>query len=158
MPGITGWHPGETTLQTKLGFSAAVSQSWRAIEPQLREQHRLFHTSNLPFIPMTVVDREGRPWGGIAAGKDGEIGFVHGPDLKTLVMAVRVWRGEPLGEVLSDWSEARNGRELVAGLGIEFSTRRRNKFAGVIRDVAVVPGQAEGLDYVLEMEVDEAVG
>lgn len=109
---------------------------------------------------MAVVDREGRPWAGIAAGKDGEIGFVGGPDLKTLVMAVRVWRGEPLGEVLADWSEARNGRELVAGLGIEFSTRRRNKFAGVIRDVAVVPGQtaAEGLDYVLEMEVDEAVG
>lgn len=156
MPGITGWHPGETTIQSKLGLSSAVSQSWRAIEPQLREQHRLFHTSNLPFIPMAVVDREGRPWAGIAAGKDGEIGFVRGPDLKTLVMAVRVWRGEPLGEVLSDWSEARDGRELIAGLGIEFSTRRRNKFAGFIRDV--VPGQVEGLDYVLEMEVDEAVG
>lgn len=45
----------------------------------------------------------------------------------------------------------------MAGLGIEFSTRRRNKFAGFIRDVS--PEQSkEGLDYVVEMEVNEAVG
>ena len=164
MPGISGWHPGETTIQAKLGFATAVSPSWRAIENQMREQHRIFHTSNLPFIPVTVIDRDGRPWAGIAAGKDGEIGFVRGPDLKTLVFGVRVWKGEPLGELLSDWVDGTGSvtgeRELMAGLGIEFSTRRRNKFAGFIRDV-VPAGHAEaveGLDYVVEMEVNEAVG
>lgn len=159
MPGISGWHPGETTIQTKLGFGPAISTSWRAIEHQLREQHRVFHTCNLPFIPVTVVDGDGRPWAGIAAGKDGEIGFVQGPDLKTLVLRVRVWRGEPLHELLSDWvnGTVTEGRELMAGLGIEFRTRRRNKFAGFIRDV--FPEQSkEGLDYILEMEVNEAVG
>ncbi|CAG8909085.1 unnamed protein product [Penicillium egyptiacum] len=172
IPGIKGWHPGETAIQTKLGFSTAVSSKWTAVEPQLREQHRIFHTSNLSFIPMTVIDKDGRPWAGIAAGRDGRVGFVRGPDLKTLVFGVRVWKGEPLGCVLRDLTSSTtnsgNGvemekreRALTAGLGIEFSTRRRNKFAGIIRDVVPNSDEAggkEGLDYVLEVDVNEAVG
>ncbi|KAL4943223.1 hypothetical protein BDV06DRAFT_144201 [Aspergillus oleicola] len=167
LPGIQGWHPGESTLHTKLGFSSAVSTKWRSIEPQLREQHRVFHTSNLPFIPMTAIDEFGRPWAGIAAGGSGEVGFVSGSkeNLKRLEFWGRGWRGDPWFELASTWNEAgkmedMKERALTAGLGIEFSTRRRNKFAGILRGVEVVEdgkGKTEG-KYVVDLEVNEAVG
>ncbi|KAL4927665.1 uncharacterized protein BDV17DRAFT_292406 [Aspergillus undulatus] len=162
-PGVNGWHPGEATLHCKLGFASAVSTKWRSIENQLREQHRLFHTGNLPFIPMTVIDEFGRPWAGIAAGRSGDVGFVDGAkeDLRRLRFKLKTWRGDPFSnllEVLKGWDgiEKEIGkRALTAGLGIEFSTRRRNKFAGVIRGVEDGEAQRE---YVVDLEVNEAVG
>ncbi|KAL3467062.1 hypothetical protein BJX64DRAFT_283790 [Aspergillus heterothallicus] len=154
-PALTGWHPGETALHNKLSFPAAISTRYVAIENQLREQHRIFHTSNLPFIPLTTIDRHGRPWAGIAAGKSGEIGFVSGPSLKRLVFYSKGWVGDPLFENLKDGGRGTKERVLTAGLGIEFSTRRRNKFAGVIRDAR---GMGREGEYVFEIEVNEAVG
>ena len=51
-------------------------------------------------------------------------------------------------------------RALTAGLGIEFSTRRRNKFAGRVRGVEMLKGKhGEGeREYVVDLEVNEAVG
>ncbi|KAL4794743.1 hypothetical protein BDV19DRAFT_389876 [Aspergillus venezuelensis] len=164
-PGIQGWHPGETTLHTKLGFSSAVETKWRSIEPQLREQHRVFHTSNLPFIPMTAVDEFGRPWAGIAAGNSGEKGFIKGDkgDLRCLSVYGRGWRGDPwfenlkgLAGLLEGDEEGNEERALTAGLGIEFSTRRRNKFAGRVRGFEMV--KDHGKEYVVDLEVNEAVG
>ncbi|KAL4750348.1 hypothetical protein BDW72DRAFT_176016 [Aspergillus terricola var. indicus] len=152
---LQGWHPGETKLHSLLHFPSSIATRYTAIESQLREQHRIFHTSNLPFIPLTVVDKDGRPWASIAAGRSGEIGFVSSPDLKTLVFGVRVWAGEPLAGILQGWNGKEDGvGTLTAGLGIEFTTRRRNKFAGAIRDVRVT-GEGE---YVVRVEVNEALG
>ncbi|KAL4764810.1 putative oxidoreductase, FAD-binding [Aspergillus foveolatus] len=152
---LQGWHPGETKLHNLLHFPSSISTRYTAIESQLREQHRIFHTSYLPFIPLTAIDKDGRPWAGIAAGRSGEIGFVSSPDLETLVFGVRVWAGEPLVEILQSWNGKGDGEgTLTAGLGIEFSTRRRNKFAGAIRDVRA---KGEG-EYVVTVEVTEALG
>ncbi|KAL4880766.1 hypothetical protein BJY04DRAFT_228157 [Aspergillus karnatakaensis] len=150
--GVQGWHPGETAIQTALGFAPSIASRYRNIENQMREQHRIFHTSNLPFIPLTVIDKKGRPWASIAAGKSGEIGFVDGPDLRTLRVRGRWWLGDPGVDAVKGG--------LTAGLGIEFSTRRRNKFAGFIRNLHVQDdGVTEkGVDYTLEIEVNEAVG
>ncbi|KAL6238688.1 hypothetical protein BDW75DRAFT_200736 [Aspergillus navahoensis] len=153
---LQGWHPGETKLHNLLHFPSSLATRYTVIEPQLREQHRIFHTSNLPFIPLTVIDGDRRPWAGIAAGRSGETGFVSSPDLKTLIFGVRVWAGEPLAELLGGWHGKEDGEgSLTAGLGIEFSTQRRNKFAGVIRDVRVDEGEGE---YVVRVEVNEALG
>ncbi|KAL4950442.1 hypothetical protein BDW69DRAFT_202133 [Aspergillus filifer] len=148
-PGIQGWHPGETTLHSKLNF-----------------------TSALPFIPMTAVDEFNRPWAGIAAGRSGEVGFVKGSreDLRRLEVWGRGWRGDPWFDNLESLDGVLEGngkvggegdsgeRVLTAGLGIEFSTRRRNKFAGVVRGVEVVKGQDKEGGYVVDLEVTEAVG
>ncbi|KAL2800266.1 hypothetical protein BJX66DRAFT_183170 [Aspergillus keveii] len=159
-PGLNGWHPGETALHNKLSFPAALATRYVAIENQLHEQHRIFHTSNLPFIPLTVVDGDGRPWAGIAAGRSGEIGFVTAPSLKRLVVKGCAWVGDPLFETLSrkEGLERVNERALTAGLGIEFSTRRRNKFAGSIRNVRNYPERDGKGEFEIEIEVNEAVG
>ncbi|KAH8669148.1 hypothetical protein BX600DRAFT_397030 [Xylariales sp. PMI_506] len=157
---LHGWHPGEVVVQRKLGFADAVSDRWRSVENYMREQHRIFHTSNLPFIPITTIDDDGRPWASIVAGATGEIGFVHSPDVNTLTIKTRLWDGDPLNSTLQalvNQSSRRNQpreRFLTAGLGIEFPTRRRNKFAGLIRGVK----QTTNRDYELNLNVTEALG
>ena len=157
---LKGWHPGEVIVQRKLGFADAVSDRWALVSNLMREQHRIFHTSNLPLIPITTIDEDGRPWASIVTGAKGEIGFVRSPDPNTLVINTRLWDGEPLAATLKAWKDqsdqrAQNSdRFLTAGLGIEFPTRRRNKFAGWINGVK----QITDLDYELDLKVIEALG
>jgi hypothetical protein len=155
---LNGWHPGEISIQRKLGFASAVADSWSLITNFLPEQHRLFHTSHLPFIPITTLDEYGRPWASIVAGSTGDIGFVKSPNSRTLSMDVRMWDGDPLLDTIKAWLEegqkAASGRFLTAGLGIEFSTRRRNKFAGGIRNVK----RRTNLEYQIDFEIIEALG
>lgn len=158
---LQGWHPGEAALQRELGFADAVSEKWKNIENELREQHRIFHTSNLPFIPVTTIDDCGRPWGSIVAGATGEIGFVKSPDAQTLTVDARFWDGEPLLSTIRTWlcpqerEVAAPERFLTAGIGIEFSTRRRNKFAGFITDVKLLRTDR---DFELAFRVTQALG
>lgn len=73
-------------------------------------------------------------------------------------MNVRMWDGDPLLDTIKAWLEegqkAASGRFLTAGLGIEFSTRRRNKFAGVIQNVK----RRTNLEYQIDFEIMEALG
>ncbi|GFN20961.1 hypothetical protein AtubIFM55763_006076 [Aspergillus tubingensis] len=166
IPALQGWHPGEVAIQGQLGYATAVSSHWTAVENQLREQHQIFHTSNLPFIPLTTTDADGRPWGGIVAGSTGTVGFVDSPNLKSLVFRPRLWEGDPILPTLQGWRSVKDitnhqmegrrseERSLTAGLGIEFPTRRRNKFAGKIQMVKAM----SHYDYIFEVEITEALG
>ncbi|BCR99700.1 putative oxidoreductase, FAD-binding [Aspergillus luchuensis] len=163
IPALQGWHPGEVAIQCQLGYATAVSSHWTAVENQLREQHQLFHTSRLPFIPLTTTDADGRPWAGIVAGSTGTVGFVDSSSLKSLVFRARLWDGDPMLETLREWTPLEDDqtkgpilqeRLLTAGLGIEFSTRRRNKFAGKIDMVKA----RSDLDYDFRVDITEALG
>ena len=157
---LRGWHAGEAAVQQKLGYLEAVADRWQLSENFMREQHRIFHTSNLPFIPVTTTDDAGRPWAALLAGANGQIGFVKSPDSNTLVARVRLWEGDPLLETCRVWLDpekriaANPERFLTAGIGIEFTTRRRNKFAGRIQAVKKL---AE-LDYEILIHVEETLG
>jgi predicted pyridoxine 5'-phosphate oxidase superfamily flavin-nucleotide-binding protein len=100
---LQGWHPGEVALQRELGYADGVSEKWANIDNDMREQHHIFHTSNLPFIPITTLDDRGRPWGSVLAGPIGEMGFVKSPDAQTLTVDARVWDGEPLLSTIRTW-------------------------------------------------------
>ncbi|KAJ3499588.1 hypothetical protein NLG97_g206 [Lecanicillium saksenae] len=157
---LHGWHAGEAAIQQKLGYGAAVAGSWRVTENFMREQHRIFHTSNLHFLPITTLDKDGRPWAGFAAGSNGNIGFVTSPDKNTLKLNMKLWESDPLVDTLETWldpvqrCDAPPERFLIAGVGIEFSTRRRNKFAGRIKAVRKI---AE-MGYEVVLFVNEALG
>lgn len=157
---LHGWHPGELSIQRKLGYTDAVRDAWSMVRSFMPEQHRLFHTSNLPFIPITSLDEDGRPWAGIVAGSTGNIGFVHSPDAHSLSIDAHLWDGDPLLDTIQAWMNAKTGmstidrRFLTAGLGIELSTRRRNKFAGLIQDVEV----KSSLEYTLHLNVTQTMG
>ncbi len=65
-------------------------------------------------------------------------------------MNVRVWEGDPFKENVESF---RDGKMLMAGIGIEFSTRRRNKFAGHVFELRQI-----GDTYQLKMVVNQAIG
>ena len=157
---LQGWHPGELAVQRKLGFADAVGNYWRRIGSSLPEQHRNFHTSNLHFLPITTIDENGRPWASVVAGSTGNIGFVKCPDSQTLTISAGMWEGDPLLDTLEAWLNPSHRlntgpeRFLVAGVGIDFATRRRNKFAGLIQSVS----STTRLEYLFDLHVTEALG
>ena len=155
---VQGWHRGERAIQKKVGFDGVMTMAWTWIDEEMPEEHREFHTTRLPFIPVTTLDDEGRPWSCILAGASGEPGFASSSVARwnQLDMKVRVWDGEPFAENIQRyWSD---GKVLFAGIGIEFSTRRRNKFAGYVSaaekcgsdeyNITTVVNQAIGYVYV----------
>ena len=149
---LKGWHRGERALQGKLGFGDAVRMNYTHITSYMPEQHRAFHTSNIPFIPVTILDEDGRPWGSVFAGKTGEIGFVKSSDECSMSMDLATWEGDPLLKGLKGRRDE-IGRMLVAGVGIELSTRRRNKFAGWIKSSSI-----DGTAVHLNIHVNQAIG
>lgn len=173
--GVQGWHPGELAIQRKLNFDGPMSMAWMAIDPLLPEQHREFHTTRLPFVPLTSLDTEGRPWVSILAGRDGHPGFIQSPAENMMTMRVRTWEGDPLEANAASWVDDPQKPFLVAGIGecgdlfsgamhcdphrtlltgIEFSTRRRNKFAGRISHLE----HSGEHDHFVALEVNEALG
>jgi hypothetical protein len=136
---LNGWHPGESLMQQKLGYDQApgLDQMWRYIYANMTEQQRIFHTSNLHFLPIVTLDELGRPWGSILASGDGKIGWIKsGPLGKSeLKMKPRLWKGDPLWDTVGTFKEDESDEKAVlfAGIGVEVSTRRRNKMAGRIK-------------------------
>ncbi|KAJ5897117.1 uncharacterized protein N7473_006516 [Penicillium subrubescens] len=160
MAALHGWHPGEVAIQRKLGYADVVRDHWSIVGSFMPQQHRIFHTSNLPFIPLTTLDDDGRPWASIVSGSAGAIGFVKSPDARTLSIHARIWDGDPLLDTFKAWASLKNPQDVIterfltAGLGIEFSTRRRNKFAGLIRGMQRVTAS----DYQIDLAVTETTG
>ncbi|TFY77799.1 hypothetical protein EWM64_g6218, partial [Hericium alpestre] len=154
MDGIQGWHPGERAIQKKLDFDGPMSMAWTWIDPSMPEEHRIFHSRNLYFLPLSSLDAEGRPWGSILAAKDGKPGFIRSPTETTLDVSFRTWEGDPWAENYETWRSHADEKFLVAGIGIELGTRRRNKLAGWVSQVKQV-GQN---DYFAKLHVNQAIG
>lgn len=150
---LKGWHPGERSIHKKLNYESSMATSWTWIYNGLPEEHREFHTSRLPFLPVTTLDATGRPWGSILAGHEGKIGFIRSSSNTTLGIKATVWDGDPLKENVKTFSRAMEDKMLVAGIGIEFSTRRRNKFAGWISKMDL-----QNNSLYLEVNVNQAIG
>ncbi|EKM50229.1 uncharacterized protein PHACADRAFT_188542 [Phanerochaete carnosa HHB-10118-sp] len=147
---LQGWHRGERSIQQKLGFAGPMSMAYTWIDGEMDEQHREFHTTRLPFIPVTTLDNQHRPWTSIFAGSTGEPGFVSSPSWNRLDMEIKVWEGDPFWENHEHFD---GEKMLAAGIGIELSTRRRNKFAGHIFAMRQKKDQ-----FRLKLIVNQAIG
>ncbi|KAG5643726.1 hypothetical protein DXG03_009716 [Asterophora parasitica] len=150
---LNGWHRGEQLVHKKLGHEKdyTIMTLYRSIGGDLPGDHATFHSTRLPFIPAATLDAEGRPWGSILAGREGKPGFVRNTRYSVLSVDAKVWPGEPLIENAKVYEE--DGSMLVAGIGIEFPTRRRNKFAGEVKKL-----ERDGDLFHLDLFVDEAIG
>lgn len=149
---LNGWHAGERSIHSRLNYTGPMAMAYTWIQDSMPEQHRVFHSKNLPFVPLTTLDNDGRPWSCIAAGKDGKPGFISSPNESELDLDVKSWPGDPLLDNLDQIPS--HGKALIAGIGIEFSTRRRNKFAGSVFEV-----QKTGyLSRRIRLRVNQAIG
>ncbi|MGR0064954.1 pyridoxamine 5'-phosphate oxidase family protein [Bordetella bronchiseptica] len=130
LPGLADdpWHGGELAMQERAGARERMAQLGpRVIRDYMPQQHRDFF-AQLPFMLLATVDAQGDPWASVLEGPPG---FAHSPDERTL--RLDAW---PAGD-----DPARAGLAHGAGvgmLGIELSTRRRNRVNG---HVAALDGQ-----------------
>jgi len=76
--------------------------------------------------------------GSILAGKDGKPGFIDYPRYNTVFIEAKLWKGDPFHKM--NTLTRGNGPSLIAGIGVEVSTRRRNKFAGYTESANVRDG------------------
>ncbi|KAF8143089.1 hypothetical protein K438DRAFT_1945991 [Mycena galopus ATCC 62051] len=151
---LNGWHRGEKAIHRKLNTldDFAVNRLYMHISGDLPGEHAEFHSTRLSFVPVTTLDDGGRPWGSVLAGEDGKTGFIRVPRYSTLRIDAKLWDGEPLLQNSKLFGQ-RDQTMLIAGIGIEFGTRRRNKFAGFVSTLKQTNSSVQ-----LDLQVNEAIG
>lgn len=126
---IPGWtlpdspfHAGEIAVHDRLGIREAIDAGVRraGIRSYLTEQHRLFFPE-LPFLLIASSGSDGQPWATLRIGKPG---FITAPDAHTLHIAGTSLPGNPAGPLVPG--------AFLGALGIQLTTRRRNRVNGVI--------------------------
>jgi hypothetical protein len=153
MTALHGWHPGESSMQDLLNLTPHVRFAYSLVRDHLPDQHRTFHTSNIAFVPLTTLDSEGRPWVSLVASSAGTTGFVSSPSEVELVVEADVWPGDPIVRNFHGVGGKSPAGALISGVGIEWATRRRNKFAGVVKDINFESGKMR-----LDMRVTQTLG
>jgi len=121
-PGHTPWHAGERMLQQRAGVAERMEQRGRTIiRDHLIPQHREFFP-RLSFVALGTVDPGGDVWATVRAGRPG---FAQAQDDRTLHLALPHAADDPAEAGLRDGN-------AVGLLGIELSTRRRNRMNGTL--------------------------
>ncbi len=116
------FHRGEQEIQSRLGVREQIENvGLRFIRDYMPDEHRQFH-AQLPMLLVGSIDKAGRPWASVLVGRPG---FMNSPDPHTFEIHSRPFFGDPLNENLA------HGVQLGM-LGIEFSTRRRNRLNGEV--------------------------
>jgi ferredoxin-NADP reductase/predicted pyridoxine 5'-phosphate oxidase superfamily flavin-nucleotide-binding protein len=118
---MTPFHAGELAIQERVGVREHMAGAAAFIREYMPEQHRQFY-GQLPFFFLGALDAAGQPWATMLAA---EAGFVSSPDERTLHINGGMLAGDPLE------GQLRAG-DHVGGLGLEPTTRRRNRVNGEI--------------------------
>ncbi|TFK71155.1 hypothetical protein BDN72DRAFT_482403 [Pluteus cervinus] len=156
MSALNGQHRGEREIHKKLHWDKdpSVQILYSYISGDLPTEHAIFHSQKVPFLPIVTLGPDGRPWSSILAGEDGRPGFIRYSRYSTLTIDANVWKGDPILENSKSWGGGGESRGiLVAGLGIDYGTRRRNKFAGKVAKANRVNDA-----FHLEFSINEAIG
>ena len=126
MTDTTPWHEGERAVQRRLGFAEHAAARGGNIRDFMPDQHRAFF-AQLPFAVLGALDPVGHPWATILIG---EPGFLSSPDPRTLHIDAYPQDGDPAASGILPGAR-------IGLLGIELSTRRRNRMNGRVIDADV---------------------
>ncbi len=124
------FHSGEQAIQSLAGVRDRMELRGRAvIRDYMPEQHRAFFAA-LPFMVVGLADQSGHPW---ATTLSGSPGFMSSANENLLTINAWLDPSDPLHSCLGDGVP-------IGGLGIELSTRRRNRINGRIENCVVSEG------------------
>lgn len=116
------WHSGERALQQNAGVAERMEVVGRkVIRNFMPDQHRTFF-QQLPFLVVAAVDAAGDPWVTLVEAR---AGLAHSPNPTHLQINQPPAMGDPVAAALSVG-------DSIGVLGIELSTRRRNRVNGTI--------------------------
>jgi predicted pyridoxine 5'-phosphate oxidase superfamily flavin-nucleotide-binding protein len=127
---MSPFHAGEQTIQSLAGVRDRIERKGRTvIRNYMPEQHRAFFAA-LPFMVVGLADQSGHPW---ATTLSGPPGFMNSADENLLSIQAWLDPDDPLHSCIRDGAP-------VGGLGIELSTRRRNRINGRIENCILGEG------------------
>lgn len=128
-------HQGEISVQKKrLTPYQLTQQIPQYIQTNMPQQHAEFY-AGLPYLPLATLDEQGRPWVSILVTQsdiDDSIGITVSAK-NTVNLLAQLSPHDPFFRAIKLNSQAVTDKpSLFAGVGIDFSNRRRNKLAGNI--------------------------
>lgn len=120
------FHKGEREMQDRAGLHRSMEAIGKnAIRPFMPDQHRAFY-EQMPFILVGSVDGDGWPWASMLTGGPN---FITSPTDTRLDIDAQPLDDDPLRANLVTGSP-------VGLLGIELSTRRRNRMNATVKTTA----------------------
>lgn len=131
-------HSGELTLQKRLNTPDELTKKIPDfIEAEMPHQHAEFY-SELPYLPLATLDGRGRPWADLLVTQAKGVPSIgiKVTEQNRLSVVAEISTNTPFVRALVQAkSSSPECNRLFAGVGIDFSNRRRNKLAGTIDSV-----------------------
>jgi len=127
-------HKGELLLQERLNTPQEIIEGLpQFIGPDMPQQHAEFF-AGLSYLPLATLDSQGRPWISLlvtTSDDDPSVGIkVLGDNTTDVVAETSPY--DPFARALQQELSSTDEGRLFAGVGVDFSNRRRNKLAGSI--------------------------
>lgn len=127
-------HKGELLLQERRNTPKELIDSIpQYIDSDMPQQHADFF-ADLSYLPLATLDRDGRPWVSLLvtqSNSDPSVRInVSGHNAMDVVAESNPY--DPFARALTQATKPGHQRPLFAGVGVDFTNRRRNKIAGAI--------------------------
>lgn len=132
-------HEGELKVQERRQTPRDLSDSMpNYIDRNMPLQHAEFY-AGLSYLPMATLDDQGRPWASLLvtrSNSDPSIGItISGHNEMTIVAETNPY--DPFVAALEKGKRSSpEDKPLFAGVGVDFTNRRRNKIAGEIESAS----------------------
>ncbi|WP_299507893.1 pyridoxamine 5'-phosphate oxidase family protein [uncultured Roseobacter sp.] len=132
-------HKGELLLQERLNTPREIVEGLpQFIDRDMPQQHADFF-AGLSYLPLATLDNRGRPWISLlvtTSDDDPSIGIkVLGNNTTDVIAQTSPY--DPFARALQQEPASPEEQRLFAGVGVDFSNRRRNKLAGAIGAASV---------------------
>ena len=133
-------HEGELRLQKLRHVPSELADVIpNYINGDMPVQHAEFFPG-LSYLPLGTLDNQGRPWASLLVTKsndDPTLGIVVSDQNQTDIVAETNPHDPFVRALGEEQTSPSSGNRLFAGVGIDFTNRRRNKLAGLIKPISI---------------------
>ena len=133
-------HEGELRLQKLRHVPSELADVIpKYINGDMPVQHAEFFPG-LSYLPLGTLDNQGRPWASLLVTKsndDPTLGIVVSSHNQTDIVAETNPHDPFVRALGEEQTSPSSDKRLFAGVGIDFTNRRRNKLAGLIKPISI---------------------